>query len=90
MCAAQSIEGHAAAFSQFLCPGATEPSTLFAFANKVCVREGDLRKGVRGREGERARGREGERAREREGERARGRESERARDGTRDTDLGGC
>ena len=30
----QSIEGHAAAFSQFLCPGATEPSTLFAFANK--------------------------------------------------------
>jgi len=30
----QSIEGHAAAFSQFLCAGATEPSTLFAFANR--------------------------------------------------------
>ena len=30
----QSIEGHAAGFSQFLCPGATQPSTLFAFANK--------------------------------------------------------
>ncbi|EKX42588.1 clathrin heavy chain [Guillardia theta CCMP2712] len=30
----QSIEGHAAAFSQFLCQGATEQSTLFAFANK--------------------------------------------------------
>ncbi|KAJ1485283.1 hypothetical protein T484DRAFT_1794212, partial [Baffinella frigidus] len=30
----QSIEGHAAAFSQFLVSGATEPSTLFAFANR--------------------------------------------------------
>jgi clathrin heavy chain len=30
----QSIEGHAAGFSQFTCQGATEPSTLFAFANK--------------------------------------------------------
>ena len=30
----QSIEGHAAAFTQFTCQGASEPSTLFSFANK--------------------------------------------------------
>jgi clathrin heavy chain len=30
----QSLEGHAAAFSQFTCEGASAPSTLFAFANK--------------------------------------------------------
>ena len=33
----QSIEGHAASFSQFIAQGASEPSTLFAFANRTAT-----------------------------------------------------